>query len=154
MLNDITKFALAKGLFAGLPGKDKFQAPVGTVEINQTVTLKIKGQIKKNPPGPFTPTIEIPLKLALAIALEKAGFQREHVKRILVESMTEALAFKAATGDNEEAVEAKAAFLKERLNDIEAAEAHVASITEALPKGTRAGNTYCTLQIEEVEQVA
>lgn len=111
--------------------------PVGKHEVDFTVTVAVKGTINKSPDTQYTPTADIPLKEALALALRYCGVTREAAKVILVKAMTEAL-----NGNGE---------FGEFLPEIDAALAHVQSITEALPKKTRNGAVRTNLVLTVLE---
>ena len=108
---------------------------VGTHEVDTVVTLRIKGTITKKPDTEKTPTVSIPLKATLALALQKAGIQRDNIARILTEAMTEAI-------NMDEQGEARIA---DQLADVEEAMARVEAITHDLPKTPVAGATICNL---------
>lgn len=112
----------------------------GVHNVDETVILKIKGNINKGDDVDYTPTADIPLLATLAVVLEKSGFQRENIKNILIESMTEAILLNEKGEDH----------VKERCRDIDAAMAHVRQITTALPKKTKSGATRCNIQVEQL----
>ena len=122
-LNDVLHVSLAKML------KDTPDLPVGTVEVDETVTLKVKATIKRSKDTKYTPTVAIPLKSCLALLLAKMGFQREHASKILIDAMTEAL------DGNKMGEETIVAYLA----DVDQAMERVQAITAALPKETRKG---------------
>lgn len=92
----------------------------------------------KKPDTEKTPTVSIPLKATLALAMQKAGVQRDNIARILMEAMTEALAL----GEQGEAR------IADQLADVDAAMERVSAITEALPKTKVSGATLCKLECE------
>jgi len=110
--------------------------PVGNHPINLQMALEIdvQGTIRKSADEEYTPTISIPITLALALVLEKAGFQRENAKALLISAMTEALTLDPKEKANEH--------IAQRLKDIETAMTHVQQITSALPKQSRKGKTF------------
>jgi len=116
---------------------------VGTHNINMHVVVHVTGTIKKAADYTRPPTVSIPLKATLALALQKAGVQRENIARILVEAMTEALNM-GEQGEVKIAAE---------LKDIDNAMSRVEEITAALPEQTVSGATTCklTCEVEEVE---
>lgn len=134
-MHDILHVAIAKLL------KDTPDLPVGTVEVDETVTLKVKATIKRNADHDYTPTVAIPLKATLALLLAKMGFQRDNAAALLVEAMTEAL--------NEERLGEET--ISERLADVDAAMARVQAITAALPKENRKGATTVKGSVEVVQ---
>jgi hypothetical protein len=134
-MHDILHVAIAKLL------KDTPDVPVGTVTVDETVTLKVKATIKRNKDGEYTPTVSIPLKATLALLLAKMGFQRDRAAELLVEAMTEAL--------NEDRLGEET--ISERLADIDTAMERVQAITAALPKETRKGAVTVKGSVEVVQ---
>ena len=129
---------IAKAIEKGI--KVKGDLAVGVYEIDTTVTLRVVGKITKGADEPYTPTVDIPLKAALALLLEKSGISRELSSRLLVEAMVEAL----KVGEKAEGE------VSERCKDIDAAMARVEAIVGKLPKKTRTGKTVCKVTVEEV----
>lgn len=113
-------------------------------DIDEVVVLRVKGQVKKGEDNEYTPTVDIPLKTAFALLLEKAGYGREDQRQnaidLLVESMTEAL---TADADKDEALQA-------RMFDIDKAMDRVKQATAALPKKTRNGTVTVKVVVEEL----
>jgi hypothetical protein len=137
-MNDLVTLALAKALATQTKN---VELDAGRHTIDATVTLRVTGEVVKGKDVPYTPTVDIPLIPTLALVLEKAGFQRERAKALLVEAMTEAL----SKGDK------GAVTVTERVKDIEAALAHVREVTAALPQKVRAGATTAKVVVEYVE---
>jgi hypothetical protein len=136
---------------------EKTPIGVGTHNLADTVTIKVSGVVSKFADEVYTPTADIPLKLALALVLEKAGFQRENAKKILLEAMTEALNL----GDKEEQLLKETTTLTPaelaiatRLKDVNVAMEHVKDVTNNLPAKTRKGKTTVSVTIKEQEPVA
>lgn len=127
-----------------ISGEDTDLQP-GDYEVDTEVTLRIQGSVKKAEPGFYTPTSSIPLKTVLALVLERAGFQRENLKNLLVEVCSEALT-------QGKQVEER---LKDRLKDMDAAMAHVQSILGKLPPQERQGATKVSnFSVDEVEPLS
>lgn len=126
----------------------------GQYSLAETLTIQVNGSVTKGADEDYIPTVDIPLKLALACVLEKAGFQRENAKKILLEAMTEALNM----GDKEEELLKQTTTLTPaelalatRLKDVQTAMEHVKDVTRNLPTKTRKGKTLVTVAIKEVE---
>lgn len=136
-MQDAVVIALAKTL-------EKQAKPIklapGDHQIDETVTLRITGRVRKGEDNEFTPTVEIPMLATMALLLEKSGFQRERSKALLIEAMQEAL--DAQVVGNE-----KSAIIAERVNDIQTAMEHVQEITAALPKKMRSGTTTMVVEL-------
>jgi hypothetical protein len=115
----------------------------GVHRIDTTVLVRVSGTVTKLPDTEKVPTVSIPLKATLALALQKAGVQRDNIAAILVESMTEALNM----GEQGEAR------IADNLKDVEEAMQRVSAITHDLPKTPVSGATNCklTVEVEEVE---
>jgi len=113
----------------------------GSYAVDETVTIHVSGVIKKGADETYVPTVDIPLKAALALVLEKAGVTRDAAAKMLVEAMTEALSLGAKGGGA----------VKERLNDIDVAMGRVAEAVAKLPEKTRSGKTMCKVTLEVVE---
>jgi hypothetical protein len=112
--------------------------------IDETLTLRVKGTVSKGTDSEYTPTADIPIKLALALVLEKAGYgrveQRENAVNLLVEAMSEAL---MAGGEPSEAI-------AERIKDIDKAMGLVKAGLAELPVKTRNGSVKVAVTVEEV----
>lgn len=127
------KTAIAKVL-----GKEAVELPVGVHDIDEVVTVRVKGTVTKRADTSKTPTVSVPLKATLALLLDRMGFQRDAASAILVECMTEALKLgDKATG-----------LVEERLADVEASLKRVAAVTEALPKTVVKGATIVDCEVE------
>ena len=117
--------------------------PVGVYPLDTDITLSVKGAVEKFEDQQYTPTVDIPLLPTLALVLEKAGFQRERAKDLLIEAMTDALnAQQEANTD-----------IENRIKDVQTAMQHVRQVTQALPKKTRSGRTTVAVAVQEVEPV-
>ena len=68
----------------------KLQA--GQYEFHGTVELRVDAQVTKGADVPYTPTVALPHMAILAICLKKAGVQASNIKKMILESVTEALA--------------------------------------------------------------
>lgn len=137
---DVLKVALAKQLEKET--KDIKVAP-GVHNIDQVLWLRVKGNVTKAVDGEYIPTADIPLLPTLALVFEKAGFQRENAKKLLIAAMTEAL----SVGEQAEGP------IADRVKDIETAMEHVRSVTAALPKKTRSGATKVKIEILEADPI-
>lgn len=111
----------------------KANSPVvpGVYNVDETITIRVAGSVEKLDDEVYTPTVDIPLKRAMALLLHRAGIQREAAKAALVAAMNEAL----TTGKGSDAA------IDEYIADVDAAMAHVVSVTAALPPKVRTGKT-------------
>lgn len=109
----------------------------GSYNVDETVTIRLAGNVTKNPDEPYTPTVDIPLLATLALFIEGLRgrvqeIQVETIMETLTESMTAALTANVKADP----------VLKARLADIDAAMAKVRSMTSALPDKVRTGKTF------------
>jgi len=128
---------------------------IGLHPINETLNLQLSGSVKRGNDTTFQPTVAIPLKLALALLLEKMGFQRDNAMKMLVEAMTEALNFSETEEklleDTMGLTPAQLA-IATRLKDVATAMERVTSVVGALPRLPRKGATTVSLTITEVPE--
>lgn len=103
----------------------------GLYNVDETVTIRVAGTVEKLDDEVYTPTVDIPLKRAMALLLHRAGIQREAAKAALVAAMSEALTTGKGSDDA----------IDEYIADVDAAMAHVVSVTAALPPKVRTGKT-------------
>lgn len=136
-MNDILHVALARLL------KDQPDLPVGTVEVDETVTVHVKATVRRGEDETYVPTVSIPLKATMALLLHKAGFQRDQAAALLTAAMTDALNANVL-GDTA---------VKALLADVDASMARVQAITTALPPATRAGKVTVRGTVAVVEPV-
>lgn len=136
-MNEVTKIALMKGMEK--LGKAVDIRP-GHYNVDQVVTLRVRGTVDRGEDYEQTPTADIPLLATMALFLEKAGFQRELSKALLIDAMQEAM---AGNIQGKETVEA-------RLKDLDEAMIHVRQITDALPKKPCKGATRAKITVETV----
>jgi len=124
-VNEVVQTVLAKTIKAvGLP--------VGKYDLTGTkVTIELSGTMEKRPDEEYTPTVSVPVKAALILALQKAGVQDANISKILVEAMKEALAI------GEKGEDAIKPHVK-KYDEIE--KAFVKTLAK-LPKQTREGKT-------------
>lgn len=136
-MNELLKIALMKGMEK--QGKEVDIQP-GNYNVDETVTLRVRGTISRGEDYEQAPTCNIPLLATMALFLEKAGFQRELCKTLMVDAMKEALA-----GN----LEGKAT-VQARLKDLEGAMEHVREVTEELPKKPCKGACRAKIVVETV----
>lgn len=103
----------------------------GVYNVDETVIVRVAGTVEKLQYEVYTPTVDIPLKRAMALLAARMGIQREAAKAALVAAMTDAL---NGVMDSNTAID-------EYIADVDSAMAHVQSITAALPPKTRTGKT-------------
>lgn len=136
-MDHLTAKAISKG--TEKLAADLTLAP-GKYSIDTTLTLHVTGTVTRSADEEYVPTVSIPHKVALALFVEKMGAVSPNVQAMLLEAMSEAL----KVGEKAEGAVA------ERIRDLEAAEAKVTSLLDALPKAKRSGKTVCKVSVEEV----
>ena len=134
-MDNITIVALAKVLEKQAKA---IAISAGTYAIDTIINLSVKGQLRKSEDVEYTPTVDIPLLMTLALVMKKAGFQRENAKQILIEAMTEAI-------NNDEKA---SPIMAQYLLDVTESMNHVRQVTEALPKKIRSGPTMVNVVLE------
>lgn len=132
---------------------EKTGISVGSYALNDTLTIQLSGTVNKANDETYTPTADIPLKLALALVLEKAGFQRDNAKKILIDAMNEALTL---SDKEKELLESSTTLtpaelaIATRLKDVEKAMEHVKDVTTNLPPKSRKGKTTVAVTVKEL----
>ena len=134
--SDVVRAAVLKGF-----------SPVGIIPpgvhlVDTTVTLRVTGTVKKAPDTERTPTVDIPMKDVLAIAMEKAGIVGPALEKMLVDAMTEALNNKKTSSQA----------IQDRMKDIDKAQKQVVDLLGQRPKKPVSGRT--TYDVEVVELIA
>ncbi len=122
--------ANAKALIAKSWKNEAAELPVGKHEVNETLIVRVRGEIEKHDDQMIAPTVSIPLVSVLAYFWERAGIERDAAMSMLREAITEAM----TDGRKEDA-----AVLK-RIEDVEAAiKAVKTDLIATLPKMPRNG---------------
>jgi hypothetical protein len=103
----------------------------GQYRIDQTVTLRIAAEIKRSEDTTYVPTTSVPLKMTLAILLDRMGFQRDKAMEMLVSCMDAAI----------QAEQSASKVMEEHIRNIDNAMSRVESVCAALPVKVRKGPT-------------
>ena len=103
----------------------------GLHQVDETITVRVKGEVLKSDDETYVPTIAIPVKAVMATLLPRLGATREAAMNTLIAAMTEAVNLDKL-GDET---------LKARMKDVDAAFEHVQTVLDALPSKTRTGKT-------------
>ena len=138
-MNDVVLTALAAAI--GKMAKASSIQP-GRYAVDETIILRVKGDVKKSQDEEYVPTIAMPLKAIMATLLPRLGATREAAMAVLVEAMTEAIEGEKQ-GDST---------LKARMKDVESAFETVAAVLDALPSKSRTGKTVCDVVLEIGEE--
>lgn len=122
--------ANTKALLAKSWKNEAAELPVGRHEVNETLLVRVRGEIEKHDNQMIAPTVSIPLVSVLAFFWERAGLERDAAMSMLRDAITEAM----TDGRKEDA-----AVLK-RIEDVEAAiKAVKTDLIATLPKMPRNG---------------
>jgi hypothetical protein len=122
--------ANTKALLAKSWKNESADLPVGRHEVNETLIVRVRGEIEKHDDQMIAPTVSIPLVSVLAYFWERAGIERDAAMTMLREAITEAM---------QENRKEDAAVLK-RIEDVESAiKAVKTDLIATLPKMARAG---------------
>ena len=81
----------AKALIAKSWNKENADLPVGRHEVNETLIVRVRGQVEKHDCQMIAPTISIPIIPVLAFFWEKVGLERDAAMNMLREAITEAM---------------------------------------------------------------
>lgn len=123
-------FANAKALIANSWKNEAADLPVGRHEVNETLLVRVRGQIEKHDDQMIAPTVSIPLVSVLAFFWERAGIERDAALAMLRDAIHEAM----SNGENEDAA------VQKRIEDVEAAiKAVKTDLIATLPKMPRSG---------------
>lgn len=122
--------ANTKALLAKSWKNEAADLPVGRHKVNETLIVRVRGQVERHDDQMIAPTVSIPLVSVLAYFWERAGIERDAAMSMLREAITEAM---------QENRKEDAAVLK-RIEDVEAAiKAVKTDLIATLPKMPRAG---------------
>ena len=122
--------ANTKALLAKSWKNEAADLPVGKHEVNETLIVRVRGQVERHDSQMIAPTVSIPLVSVLAYFWERAGIERDAAMSMLREAITEAM---------QENRKEDAAVLK-RIEDVESAiKAVKTDLIATLPKMARAG---------------
>lgn len=122
--------ANAKALLAKSWKNESADLPVGRHEVNETLLVRVRGEIEKHEDQMIAPTVSIPLVSVLAYFWERAGIERDAAMTMLRDAIHEAM----ENGENEDTA------VKKRIEDVEAAiKAVKMDLIAKLPKMPRAG---------------
>lgn len=138
-LDDATLLALSKHLNAETKRRG-ISLDAGEYPIDRVVKFRVEGVVRKNEQESYIPTIKVSPKAVVALALEKAGFMREHIESIFFESMKEIIEMQKSGNE---------AFAK-RLKEFEKYYAECERILCSLPEDLREGKTFVEIDVEEV----
>jgi hypothetical protein len=120
----------AKALIAKSWKNEDAELSVGKHEVNETLIVRVRGQVEKHDDQQIAPTVSIPMVSVLAYFWEKVGLERDAAMTMLREAITEAM----NDGRNEDSSVLK------RIEDVEAAIKAVRSeLLSRLPKMHRSG---------------
>lgn len=116
--------------------------PVGRHQIDETVTIRITGEVLKCENEEYVPTVHIPIKAVLAYLLPSLGATREAQQKKLLEACKAAL---AADVQMEETITALVKNIDEAFKIVQN------EVTGQLPKQVKEGKVIVKCGIEEVD---
>jgi acyl carrier protein phosphodiesterase len=120
----------AKALIAKSWKNQQADLPVGRHEINETLLVRLRGQVEKHDDQMIAPTVSIPLVSVLAYFWEKAGIERDDAMEMLRDALHEAM----QENRNEDAA------VQARIEDVQTAiKAVKTDLISSLPKMPRSG---------------
>lgn len=120
----------AKALIAKSWKNQSADLPVGKHEVNETLLVRVRGQVEKHDDQMIAPTVSIPLVSVLAFFWERAGIERDAAMEMLREALHEAM----QENRNEDAA------IQARIEDVQTAIKVVKTeLIGTLPKMPRAG---------------
>lgn len=120
----------AKALIAKSWKNQSADLPVGKHEVNETLLVRVRGQVEKHDDQMIAPTVSIPLVSVLAFFWERAGIERDAAMEMLREALHEAM----QENRNEDAA------VQARIEDVQTAiKAVKTELIATLPKMPRAG---------------
>lgn len=135
LANALTKVAKAR----------RDEIPVGTMKIDEEVTIRCVGEVVTLEDSNQTPTSHIPTLLSWALFIHHAGITGPAAVKALVAAMTEAIEISALKGKARKEAEAKI----EAIADLDKAMATVKAEMKKLPKKTRKGAVRPNVVVEE-----
>lgn len=83
--------ANAKALIAKSWKNEDAELSVGKHEVNETLIVRVHGQVEKHDDQMIAPTISIPIIPVLAFFWERAGIERDAAMTMLRDAITEAM---------------------------------------------------------------
>lgn len=120
----------AKALLAKSWKNESTNLPVGRHAIDETLLVRVRGEIERHDDQMIAPTVSIPLVSVLAYFWERAGIERDAAMSMLRDAIHEAM----ENGENEDAA------VQKRIEDVNAAiQAVKTDLIAKLPKMPRAG---------------
>ena len=145
-LNALTLTALAATLTKAAKAR-RNELTTGTHEIAETVTLEVNGEVRVLEGETYTPTADIPIKVALALFCRYAGVTGPAAMDALTRAMTEALAIDGLKGKAKKNAYAAIG----ELANLDAAEKRVRAGLDALPTKSRNGKVSASVEVVVAE---
>jgi len=137
-LAPVQQIALFKSFEKLVKGPPLVAVEAGTYSIDVWVELALRGGVTRKPDVEYTPTVKIPLYSTLGFLLDELGIKGEKARAVLAKCMSKSLKHGADAGR----------LIRERIEDLQFAEAQVQKLTGALPKEIRAGATTAELVLD------
>jgi hypothetical protein len=138
-MNSVVMTAIASSISKMV--KNLPSLPVGRHRIDETVMIRVTGEVLKCEDEQYTPTVHIPIKAVLAYLLPSLGATREAQQRKLLEACKAAL---AADLKIEETITALVKNVDEAFKIVQN------EVTGQLPKEVKDGKVIVKCKVEEV----
>ena len=136
-LTDTQFLALSKA-FASEARKRKVSLSSGHHRVDPC-TLKVEGgSVSVGAPEDYTPTVKIPLLDTMVIGFHRAGFQREGIAQLIIDSASDALNTGDRVGDE---IKTTISYVRREVKDLQE------RLSADLPTATRNGKVKASLQL-------
>lgn len=144
-MDSVVTAALAKALEKlAKSGRDSLEP--GTHRVDAEVTVTVRGTVKVGEDEEYSPTVGIPLKVAMALFMRYSGATGPNAMKALIRAMSEAMEI-GRLPELQKA--AKLAAIRE-VADLAEAEETVRERLGELPKATRKGRVQAKVKLESV----
>jgi len=135
-LTDTQFLALSKTL-ASAARKRSIELPSGLHRVAPFTATVESGEVSVGEPEDYTPTVKIPLLSTMVIALHRAGFQRDGIAQIIIDSASDALNRGSKVGDE---LQTTISYVQQEVKSLQL------TLGQGLPTATRKGKVKATLR--------
>ena len=136
-LTDTQFLALSKS-FASEARKRKVDLSPGLHRVSSCTLTVAGGNVSVGDPEDYTPTVSIPLLDTMVIGFHRAGFQRDGIAEIILESATDALNTGGKVGDE---IKTTISYVKKEVKALQQ------RLSADLPTATRKGKVKAHLEL-------
>lgn len=134
-INTVTLKALVDSLSKELKSREGIVP--GVHNVDETISLDLKGKVVKKDEEYYTPTVEICYKTALAAMAHYAGFNGDRAIALIGKALLAAQETRQSTAE----------YIKAQ-KDFSDAEEKVQSMLDAVPKKRRSGKTFVSVKVK------